>query len=198
LRNEDLGQADVLVHHNQGGNSVALAGGLTSITAHIRSSSVSDLISDLLGKTVVTETAAEAADILRNHPEVTVVTRDGDFFTKSRARGGSKNTNSLIEVKALIEKLRDELQTITNECDRLKFAINSAAQEIESKQSAFDAALSKLNESDARIAAITEQLAVAGQHMKSATAEVERLNSAIAETTTSKSRDEGELIRRDR
>ena len=99
----------------------------------------------------------------------------------------------MIEVKALIEKLRSELQTISNECDRLKFAINSAALEIESKQSAFDVALSKLNESDARIAAITEQLAVAGQHMKSATAEVERLNSAIAETTTSKSRDEGEL-----
>ena len=96
LRSEDLGQADVLVHHNQGANSVALAGCLTSITAHIRSNSVSDLISDLLGKTVVSETAADAADILRNHPELTVVTRDGDFFTKSRARGGSKNTNSLI------------------------------------------------------------------------------------------------------
>jgi chromosome segregation protein len=93
----------------------------------------------------------------------------------------------------LIEKLRGELQTIANECDRLKFAINAASQAIESKQSAFDLALSKLNESDARIAAITEQLAVAGQHMKSATAEVERLNSAIAETTTAKSRDEGEL-----
>ena len=193
LRNEDLGQADVLVHHNQGSNSAALAGGLTSITAHIRSSSVSDLISDLLGKTVVTETAAEAADVLRNHPELTVVTRDGDLFTKSRARGGSKNTNSLIEVKALIEKLGADLQTITNECDRLKFAISAAAQEIESKQSAFDVALSKLNESDARIAAITEQLAVAGQHMKSAIAEVERLNLAISETTTSKSRDEREL-----
>lgn len=193
LRIEDLGQADVLVHHNQGSNSVSLASGLTSITAHIRSSSVSDLISDLLGKTVVSKTAAEAADILRNYPELTVVTRDGDFFTRSRARGGSKNTNSLIEVGALIERLRNELQTIINECDRLKFALNTAAQEIESKQSAFDVALSKLNESDARIAAITEQLAIAGQHMKSAMAEVERLNSAIAEITTAKSRDEGEL-----
>jgi len=193
LRSEDLGQADVLVHHNQGLSGTPLPNGLISITSHIRSNSVNDLIADLLGKTVVTETAMQAADVLRNNPEVTVVTRDGDLFTKSRARGGSKSTNSLIEVKALIEKLRGELQTITNECDRLKFAINSATQEIETKQSAFDIALSKLNESDARIAAITEQLAVAGQHMKSASAEVERLNAAIAETSAAKSRDEGEL-----
>ena len=193
LRSEDLGQADVLVHHNQGLSGTPLPNGLISITSHIRSNSVNDLIADLLGKTVVTETAMQAADVLRNNPEVTVVTRDGDLFTKSRARGGSKSTNSLIEVKALIEKLRGELQTITNECDRLKFAINSATQEIQTKQSAFDIALSKLNESDARIAAITEQLAVAGQHMKSASAEVERLNAAIAETSAAKSRDEGEL-----
>ena len=193
LRSEDLGQADVLVHHNQGLSGTPLPNGLISITSHIRSNSVNDLIADILGKTVVTETAMQAVDVLRNNPEVTVVTRDGDFFTKSRARGGSKSTNSLIEVKALIEKLRGELQTITNECDRLKFAINSATQEIQTKQSAFDIALSKLNESDARIAAITEQLAVAGQNMKSASAEVERLNAAIAETSAAKSRDEGEL-----
>lgn len=193
LRSEDLGQADVLVHHNQGGNTTALSGGLVSIAAHIHSNSVSALISDLLGKTVVTETSAEAVTILRDYPELTVVTRDGDYFTKSRARGGSKSSNSLIEVKSLIEKLRGELQTITHECDRLKFAINAAVIEIENKQSAFDLALSKLNESDARIAAITEQLAVAGQNMKSATAEVERLNTAIAETTAAMSRDEGEL-----
>ena len=62
------------------------------------------------------------------------------------------------------------------------------------RQSSFDAALSRLNESDARIASITEQLAVAGQNMKSALAEVERLNQSISEATTAKNRDEGELV----
>jgi chromosome segregation protein len=54
--------------------------------------------------------------------------------------------------------------------------------------------LSKLNESDARIAALTEQLAVSGQNMKSAMAEVERLNTSISEATAAKSRDEGEIV----
>jgi chromosome segregation protein len=60
-------------------------------------------------------------------------------------------------------------------------------------QNGFDAALAKLNESDARIAALTEQLAVSGQNMKSAAAEVERLSQAISEASTAKSRDENEL-----
>ena len=193
LRSDDLGQADVLVHHDQVVGSASLPNGLVSITAHIRSNSVNDLVIQLLGQTVVTETADEAASILRSNPELTVVTRAGDFFTKSRARGGSKKANSLIEVKALIDSLKNELQSITIEHDQIKFAISTALQNIEHKQSAFDIALSKLNESDARIAAITEQLAVAGQHMKSASAEVERLNSAISETSSAKTRDESEL-----
>jgi len=99
----------------------------------------------------------------------------------------------LIEIKALIEGLESKLQDITHNCDRLKFEISTATTELSSRQSDFDVALSKLNESDARIAALTEQLAVSGQNMKSAVAEVERLNTSITEATAAKSRDENEL-----
>jgi chromosome segregation protein len=92
-----------------------------------------------------------------------------------------------------MEELSGKLETISHECNRLTFEISTASADVESKQSAFDLALSQLNESDARIAAITEALAVSGQHMKSASAEVERLNSAINEATAAKSRDENEL-----
>jgi chromosome segregation protein len=76
----------------------------------------------------------------------------------------------------------------------LKFEIASANIEIASRQSGFDSALSKLNESDARIAALTEQLAVSGQNMKSSMAEVERLDRSISEANATKSRDEGEIV----
>ena len=131
---------------------------------------------------------------MRSHPEVTVVTRDGDVISRGRARGGSKSSSSLIEIKALIEGLEGKLQEVTHNCDRLKFEISTATAELASRQSDFDVALSKLNESDARIAALTEQLAVSGQNMKSAMAEVERLNTSINEATAAKSRDEGEIV----
>jgi chromosome segregation protein len=193
LRNENLGQADVLVYEpGQSANSTIPAG-LNPLSAHIRSSSIGDLLASLLASTVVAENANAAEAILRSHPSVTVVTRDGDIVSRGRARGGSKSSSSLIEIKALIEALETKLSEITHNCDRLKFEISVAVTEVGSRQADFDAALSKLNESDARIAALTEQLAVSGQNMKSAMAEVDRLNVSIAETTAAKSRDEGEI-----
>ena len=92
-----------------------------------------------------------------------------------------------------MEELSRKLETLNHECNRLTFEISTANADLEAKQSSFDLALSQLNESDARIAAITEALAVSGQNMKSASAEVERLNNAINEATTAKSRDENEV-----
>ena len=193
LRSENLGQADVLVHEpgNRAGNQTP--SGLTSLLSYVRSPQITELLESLLGATVVADNARSAEAILRQHPRVTVVTRDGDVITSQRARGGSTSSSSLIEIKALVEELSKKLEELNHKCDRLKFEISSAATEVEVKQSAFDAALSKLNESDARIAALTEQLAVSGQNIKSATAEVERLTSAIDEATAAKSRDENEL-----
>ena len=193
LRSENLGQADVLVYEPGSHSSPAIPAGLTPLANYVRSSEIGDLLSTLLGSTVVVESAREAEAILRSNPGLTVVTRDGDVITAKRARGGSASSTSLIEITALIQDLTKKLETLSHNCDRLKFEIVTAQSDVDSKQGAFDVALSKLNESDARIAALTEQLAVSGQNMKSATAEVERLNLAIAEATSAKGRDENEL-----
>ena len=193
LRNENLGQADVLVYEPGKSKNSSIPSGLTSLLSHVRSSRINELITSLLSSTVVADDARGAEQILRSHPELTVVTRGGDVITSHRARGGSSSSDSLIEIRALVEELTKKLEGLNHNCDRLRFEISTAQGEVESKQSAFDFALSKLNESDARIAALTEQLAVSGQNMKSASAEVERLNLAIDEATSAKSRDENEL-----
>ena len=154
---------------------------------------IDDLLTSLLATTVVANDARAAQDILRSHPQLTVVTRDGDVLTSRRVRGGSKSSSSLIEINALIDDLSAKLEVLSHECNRLTFEISTAVHEVEGKQGAFDVALSQLNESDARIAAITEALAVSGQNIKSASAEVERLNVAISEASAAKSRDENEL-----
>jgi len=194
MRDHNLGQADVLVYESGSATNTNIPSGLNPISSHISSSSISELLAHLLASTVVAENAREAEAILRSHPSVTVVTRDGDVVARGRARGGSKSSASLIEIKALIESLEVKLNEITHTCDRLKFEISTATSEVADRQSAFDVVLAKLNESDARIAAITEQLAVSGQNMKSALAEVERLNVSISEASAAKNRDEGELV----
>ena len=194
LRSENLGQADVLVYQpGHAPSNISIPSSLTPVSAHIRSGRIGDLLASLLSHIVVAESANEAGDILRSHPTLTVVTKDGDILSASRARGGSKSSASLIEVRALIEDLGKKLETLVHNCDRLRFEISTVTTEVGDKQSAFDIALSKLNESDARIAALTEQLAVSGQHMKSAMAEVERLQASITEASVAKSRDEDDL-----
>jgi chromosome segregation protein len=86
----------------QTGNS-NIPAGLTPLSAHIRSNTIADLLSSLLASIVVAENANAAEAILRAHPGVIVVTRDGDVISRGRARGGSKSSSSLIEIKALIE-----------------------------------------------------------------------------------------------
>ncbi|MCX6444273.1 MAG: chromosome segregation protein SMC [Actinobacteria bacterium] len=194
LRSENLGQADVLVYEPSMQTASSAPSGLPTLLNHVRSTQISELLASLLSSTVVAENAREAEAILRQHRGVTVVTRDGDVLTSHRARGGSASSTSLIEIKALVDELSKKLEDLNHKCDRLKFEIASAATDVDGKQSAFDAALAKLNESDARIAALTEQLAVSGQNAKSATAEVERLTIAINEATAAKSRDENELF----
>ena len=193
LRSENLGQADVLVYEpgqRAGGETPA---GQTSLLSHVHSTQITELLASLLATTVVADSSRGAESILAQHPHVTVVTRDGDVITSHRARGGSSSSASLIEIKALIEELATKLEDLNHKCDRLKFEISTAASDVDAKQAAFDAALGKLNESDARIAALTEQLAVSGQNIKSATAEVERLSTAINGASAAKSRDENEL-----
>ncbi len=193
LRSENLGQADVLVYEPGSHTAPAIPSGLTPLANYVRSSEIGDLLYSLLGSIVVVESARDAESILRSNPGLTVVTRDGDVITAKRARGGSASSTSLIEINALVQDLTKKLDALTHNCDRLKFEIVTAQSEVDSKQSAFDIALSKLNESDARIAALTEQLAVSGQNMKSASAEVERLNLSISEASGAKGRDENEL-----
>jgi chromosome segregation protein len=198
LRSENLGQADVLILDREALPSTslppaALSLGLTPLLQHVHSDEIQDLLASLLATTVVASDARAAAGIVQSHPHLTVVTQDGDLLTSKRVRGGSKSSSSLIEITALMEELSRKLETLNHECNRLTFEISTATAALETKQSSFDLALSQLNESDARIAAITEALAVSGQNMKSASAEVERLNNAINEATTAKSRDENEV-----
>jgi chromosome segregation protein len=193
LRRENLGKADVLVYEPGQQPASSAPGGLKTLLSHVRSREITELLSSLLATTVVAENASEAEAILRQHRNVTVVTRDGDVITSHRARGGSASSSSLIEIQALVADLGKKLEELNHTCDRLKFEIAAATTDVEGKQSAFDQTLAKLNESDARIAALTEQLAVSGQNIKSATAEVERLTVAINEASAAKARDENEL-----
>jgi chromosome segregation protein len=75
----------------------------------------------------------------------------------------------------------------------LAFELARLKTEVEATTGTYDTTLSKLNDSDARMSGLAEQMAVAGQNVKSAQAEVDRLAASLVEATEQRTSDESDL-----
>ena len=196
LKRESAGQSELLVIDGDNGftsSNRAVPNGFTSLASLVSSSEVSGAIAALLSGFVAVEDLAEAESALRADSTVIAITRDGDVLSRIRVRGGSSAKNSAIEISALIEKTEASLQEVTNSCDRIKFDLVRANETLASRKNIYDLALSKLNESDAKISGLAEQMAVAGQNVKSAQAELERVMATLVEANSQRESDEADL-----
>ena len=85
------------------------------------------------------------------------------------------------------------MNEIITKCDSLKFELSKSVSALEIAQKAHDQALAGLNESDAKMSGLAEQMAVAGQNVKNAQAEVERLNASFTAASEQRASDERDL-----
>jgi chromosome segregation protein len=196
LKRESGGQSELLVVDGDSGftpSNRSIPNGFTSLASLVSSSEVSSAISSLLSGFVAVEDLAEAESALRADPSVIAITREGDVLSSIRVRGGSSAQSSAIEISAIIEKTEKELQEVTNNCDRIKFELVRATETLASRKNIFDLALAKLNESDAKISGLAEQMAVAGQNVKNAQSEVERILVSLTEANSQRESDEADL-----
>ena len=193
LKSESAGSADVLIIGSPDVTISQLPAGLTALSSKVSSSSLGRVLPSLLSGYVAAETLDQAGEIVAANPTVTAITRDGDIVSQFKARGGSTVKNSLIEINAMISDAETDFTRCSHLSDRLKFEFSRSEENMRSVQSNFEVALAKLNESDAKMAGIAEQMAAAGQGVKSANAEIERLKAAIAEASISIETDRREL-----
>jgi len=196
LKRESAGQSELLVVDGENGftsSNRAVPNGFTSLASLVSSNEVSSAISSLLSGFVAVEDLAEAESALRADPSVIAITRDGDVLSRIRVRGGSSAKNSAIEISALIEKTESSLQEVTNNCDRIKFDVVRATETLASRKNIYELALGKLNESDAKMSGLAEQMAVAGQNVKSAQAELERVLATLVEANSQRESDDADL-----
>ncbi len=193
LKSESAGQSELLVVDGQFTTSTALPQGYVSLASLISSTDLQEMIETLLAGVVAVEDIAAAQRAIAEHPLLMAVTRDGDLISRNRVRGGSAGSNSAIEISALIEKTRGALHEIISRCDALKFELVTSLASVEGAQKAHDTALAGLNESDAKMSGLAEQMAVAGQNVKSSQAEVERFNASLTAASDQRSSDERDL-----
>ncbi len=164
-----------------------------SLSTKVSSSTLHSILPKLFAGFIAAESLAQAEEIIRSNPNLIAVTRDGDLIGRGRASGGSGSRSSLIEITSMIEKSEIALQKFSHDCDRIRFEISTAENRFRSDQSTYDLALAKLNESDAAMAGLAEQMAAAGQSVRSSAAEVERLQKSIAELREALRTDQNEL-----
>ncbi len=137
-------------------------------------------MSGLLAGVAVVEGLDAAAELVAARPELTAVTRAGDVLTALTVSGGSAKAPSLIEVQAAVDDAASRLAAVTAALERQRFALAAARARRAAAQDRADAALEKLHDSDARLAAVAERLGHLNSVLRSAVGESERLAASLA------------------
>ncbi|WP_319455462.1 MULTISPECIES: chromosome segregation protein SMC [unclassified Mycobacterium] len=139
----------------------------------------------LAGVVVVADLAA-ALDLVAGRRQLKAVTADGDLVGAGWVNGGSDRKPSTLEITSEIEKARAELQASERQVGEMTAALSGALTEQAARQGAAEEALAALNESDAAISSIYEQLGRLGQDARAAEEEWQRLTAQRDELETSR------------
>ncbi|CAM5792952.1 chromosome segregation protein SMC [Cellulomonas persica] len=182
LRTEDAGRASLVV----GGPAprtdarpevpagADLATDLVEAPENVRAT-----VAALLADVVVVDDLAAARAVLAQAPDLVVATRTGDVLSRTHASGGSAAAPSALHLQAALDQARQGAQEATAEAERLRFEVARATQEKDGARAAYEATLERLNESDAQLAAVAEQLGNLGSTARAARAEAERVQASL-------------------
>ncbi len=132
-------------------------------------------MSAMLAGVAVVENLSAALDLVTAQPALRAVTRDGDLVGAGWVDGGSDRKPSTLEIAGAIETARTELAAAETRVAELSAALAGALAEQSNRQDSAEQALAALNESDAAISAIYEQLGRLGQEVRVAEEEWRRL-----------------------
>jgi chromosome segregation protein len=146
-------------------------------------------VENALERVAVVADLDEALAVVNTHPDVRAVTAGGDVLGGGWAAGGSASAPSAIEVQAAVDEAQQQADEAGARHERLHAALAEATQRAEALRRDVEIALDALNESDARLSAVAEQLAQLGQAARSATAEADRLEQARADAEQARDRD---------
>jgi chromosome segregation protein len=136
------------------------------------------VVDHLLERWTLVADLAEAAELARHHPGLAFVTPEGDVLASGVVHGGSASAPSLLEVQAAYDEANDGLARLSHELDRLRFDMAAARTRQADAARHVEGTLARLHESDARMAAVAEQLGQLGQVARAALAEADRLTQA--------------------
>lgn len=105
----------------------------------------------------------------------------------------SENASLISKINDLTSNCEVEVNKVSVDCDRIRFELSSANDDFNKVSSEYESVLSKLNESDAAMTGLAEQLAISGQNVKNSVDEFDRLSSALQAAIDQRNSDERDL-----
>ena len=134
----------------------------------------------LLGDVVVAADLSQARELVRAHPALRVVTRDGDLLGAHWAKGGSATAPSLLETRAAADEAAVRLTAAERRCQHAEKELAAAAADEERARQQLAQALAALQEADGAAAEISGRVGMLAGAARAAREEAERLTAAVA------------------
>jgi chromosome segregation protein len=188
LKDGDGGRATVLVGGAQAGTwpgpdrsgwPALPAGGRWARDLLTAPPTLAPALDRLLDRVAVVSDLDAAADLVARHPGLTAVSLAADVVSAGLVQGGSAAGPSLIEVQAAVDEAQDRAADAGRRLEQVRFALQSATGRRDELAERVEETLERLHDSDARLAAVAEQLGQLGSTARAARAEAERQRTTL-------------------
>jgi chromosome segregation protein len=150
---------------------------------------LSGALAQVLDRVAIVADLDAARALVEAEPSVRAVTPGGDALGRNVARGGSASAPSTLEIQAAVDEAETKAAEAGNRLARVLDEQATVTLDVQRRSEGVERTLAALNESDARMSAVTEQLAGLGQRARSSHAEAQRLEAAAADAATARDRD---------
>jgi chromosome segregation protein len=189
LKEQDRGRAGLIVADRAGSPRTGPAGRTTAAGGQPVPRAV-DLVTGppelaaaleaLLGDVLVCADLAAGLTLIRAHPGLRVVTRDGDVLGAHWAQGGSAAEQSLLSLQAAARQAADQLGAAQSRSQRAERQLAAGIEDEEQARQALTDAFAALHEADAAAAETSGKLGSLAGRARAARDETGRLSAAIA------------------
>ncbi|MBA9007119.1 chromosome segregation protein SMC [Thermomonospora cellulosilytica] len=202
LRSRDAGRAGLLVGGGgAGAGEQAVPGVRYAADVITVPDAVRPALRHLLRGVVVVDDLDAAADLVRRHPDLRAVTRDGDLLGAHWAQsGGAGGAQSLLEMRATLDEAVESLEAARERAERsarglaeavaaeqeaqaaledAQAAVQQAQSGVNQAQAVLDRTRAKLREFEAQAAQEAKHAARLEAAVRAARGEVERLTKAL-------------------
>ena len=192
LKDADLGRAGLVIAADERADAdwpALPADALWAIDVITTNAELRAALGKQLYKVALVEDLAQARKLVDELPDVTAVTESGDIVTPWYLQGGSQGQPSTLQIEAAVRQAQADADQVDHELQRIKFELASATTALVAADEAAAQALGALNESDAQMAGLAEQLGAAGQTSRNSRGEAERLEQALTAAQAGRERD---------